>query len=111
MSNQGFWQNGLEGSADRLNAGLLQYAAFASRPAAGQTGRLFYATDTNVLYRDNGSSWDTVMPQGTPALWSESRHPFILNWNSTDRLTIETAGTPSQTYSGANVALSVDGKY
>ena len=60
MPNQGLWSAGLEGTADRLNAGLLQYDVFANRPAAGQTGRLFYATDTQLLYRDNGASWDTV---------------------------------------------------
>ena len=31
----------------------------ANRPAAGIPGRLFYATDTLQLYRDNGSTWDT----------------------------------------------------
>jgi hypothetical protein len=33
---------------------------FASRPAAGIEGRLFFATDTGASYRDNGSSWDAV---------------------------------------------------
>lgn len=32
----------------------------ASRPAAGTAGALYYATDTLVMYRDNGSSWDVV---------------------------------------------------
>src|SRR3989304_222821 len=44
-----------------MNQALLQQAAFASRPAAGNTGALFYATDTGRLYRDNGSSWDQVL--------------------------------------------------
>ena len=30
---------------------------FANRPPFGQTGRLFFSTDTNVLYRDTGTSW------------------------------------------------------
>ena len=30
---------------------------FGNIPAAGYTGRLFVSTDTNNLYRDNGSSW------------------------------------------------------
>lgn len=32
----------------------------ASRPAAGEAQRYFYATDTDVLYRDNGSAWKVV---------------------------------------------------
>lgn len=60
MPNQGFWIDGLKGTADRLNAALLQYDTYANIPAAGQTGRLFLATDTGLLYRDNGVSWDLV---------------------------------------------------
>lgn len=38
--------------------------ALASRPAAGTEGRLFYDTTNAVLYRDNGSSWDSVEGAG-----------------------------------------------
>jgi hypothetical protein len=31
----------------------------ANRPAAGNAGRLFYATDTQLLYRDNGAAWES----------------------------------------------------
>lgn len=30
---------------------------YANIPAFGQTGRLFFATDTNTIYRDTGSAW------------------------------------------------------
>lgn len=43
-----------------LNAGgapSLQEDVAAARPAAGTAGRLFLATDTNVLFRDTGSAW------------------------------------------------------
>jgi hypothetical protein len=30
----------------------------ANKPTAGIEGRLYYATDTGKLYRDNGTSWD-----------------------------------------------------
>jgi len=36
------------------------YGPLSSRPGASQAGRLYYATDTHLLYRDNGSSWDTL---------------------------------------------------
>jgi hypothetical protein len=48
--------------ADIIGRGLA-----ASRPAAGTEGRLYYSTDTAVLERDNGSSWDSVEGTGTPA--------------------------------------------
>jgi hypothetical protein len=35
----------------------LYSATLANIPAAGQTGRLFFATDTNEIYRDTGSAW------------------------------------------------------
>lgn len=34
----------------------------SARNAAGNTGRSYYATDTGLFYRDNGSSWDTLYP-------------------------------------------------
>lgn len=33
----------------------------SARPTAGTAGRLYFATDTALLYRDNGATWDTVM--------------------------------------------------
>jgi hypothetical protein len=33
---------------------------FANRPAAGIVGRIFISTDTNLLYRDNGTTWDLL---------------------------------------------------
>jgi hypothetical protein len=33
---------------------------FANRPAAGIVGRIFISTDTNVLYRDNGTTWSLL---------------------------------------------------
>lgn len=40
--------------------GILQ-DVIANRPAAGTTGLLFLATDSKILYRDNGSSWDIIV--------------------------------------------------
>ncbi len=45
----------------------------ANRPAAGTAGRLFYDTTNSILYRDNGSTWDSVEGAGggmaTDPLW------------------------------------------
>lgn len=43
------------GGVPSAGAGLL-----ANRPAAGVVGRLFIGTDTNILYRDTGSTWATI---------------------------------------------------
>lgn len=39
------------------NSPSLQQDILANRPTAGTTGRLFLATDSNVLFRDSGSTW------------------------------------------------------
>ena len=92
MANQGFWTSALEGTPDRLNASLLQYDVFANRPAAGQEGRRFWATDTYELYRDTGASWDLVIDSdpavgvgglrtlgagATQAAPGDHGHPFV----------------------------------
>lgn len=35
----------------------------AARPAAGDSGRFYYATDTNTLSYDSGGAWTTIFPQ------------------------------------------------
>lgn len=47
-----------------INAGgfiSLMADAIASRPAAAQAGRFFYATDTDQLYMDDGDSWNEIL--------------------------------------------------
>jgi hypothetical protein len=38
----------------------IQAGADASKPSAGVAGRLYVATDTKKIYRDNGTSWDVI---------------------------------------------------
>jgi hypothetical protein len=44
--------------------------AFADRPAASATkvGRLYHATDTGIIYRDNGSTWDVFAADSSVAV-------------------------------------------
>lgn len=42
------------------NAALDVQGTRAARPAAGIRGRYYFATDTGLLYRDNGVSWDNA---------------------------------------------------
>ena len=37
------------------------YGTAVSRTAAHVAGRLYYATDTGILSRDNGTTWDTLV--------------------------------------------------
>jgi hypothetical protein len=37
----------------------------ASKPAASIPGRLFFTTDTSLIYYDNGTAWVTVGPSGS----------------------------------------------
>jgi len=48
-----------------LNAGGIvsfDSGLFASIPAAGTVGAVYYATDTQTFYFDNGTSWDVIVP-------------------------------------------------
>ncbi len=40
--------------------GAVDADTVANRPTAGVNGRMFYATDEDRLYRDNGSTWDLI---------------------------------------------------
>jgi hypothetical protein len=52
------------GVLNQFGSPSLNSNTIANRPAAGQPGRLFVSTDTLVLYRDNGSSWQVVSATG-----------------------------------------------
>lgn len=43
-----------------LGSAVIMAGIAAARPAAGTAGRLYYATDTDTLSRDNGVSWDDL---------------------------------------------------
>lgn len=49
---------------DAITAAFVQ-GTLASRPGAGTDGQFYWATDTNELYYDNGSSWIPVGPATT----------------------------------------------
>lgn len=55
------------------------FGTTASQPAAGTAGRLYWATDTNTLYFDNGTSWVPVNVTGTPALDAMYDFPFTFD--------------------------------
>jgi len=53
------------GVLNQFGSPSLNSNTIANRPTAGQTGRLFVSTDTLVLYRDNGTSWQVVSATGS----------------------------------------------
>lgn len=51
---------------NQFGAPSINENTLANRPNAGQVGRLFVDTTNNLLYRDNGTSWDLI-GASTPA--------------------------------------------
>jgi len=49
-----------DGVQNTGGAPSIQAGADASKPTAGVSGRLYVATDTKKIYRDNGTSWDVI---------------------------------------------------
>ncbi|QXJ39600.1 hypothetical protein BV455_02966 [Parageobacillus caldoxylosilyticus] len=49
-----------DGVQNAGGAPSIQAGADASKPSAGVAGRLYVATDTKKIYRDNGTSWDVI---------------------------------------------------
>lgn len=52
---------------DNAEVHAIAVGLLASRPAAGIANRFFLASDTNELFRDNGTSWDILPPNITDA--------------------------------------------
>ncbi|HSX05662.1 MAG TPA: glycosyl hydrolase family 28-related protein [Candidatus Saccharimonadales bacterium] len=52
------------------------YGTTAAMPPAGTAGRMYWATDTNGLYFDNGTSWVVVNASGSASLDGMYDFPF-----------------------------------
>ncbi len=46
--------------APTLLRNVIGYGLVADRPAAAIEGRLYYATDEEIWYRDNATTWDAI---------------------------------------------------
>lgn len=66
------------------------YDTAANRPAAGNAGRLYYATNTRQFSRDNGSSWDNITP--LEAFSDMSDFPGAYVSNASKLLSVNSAG-------------------
>jgi hypothetical protein len=52
--------DGLSGVLADLQKPTIQQGLASARPTAGVAGRLYYSTNTKVLERDNGTTWDEI---------------------------------------------------
>lgn len=88
----------------------IQSGLASARPAAGTNGRLYLATDTFAVSRDNGTSWDTVTPAYTGDVTKAAGGTALtlatiagLTAGAYTKVTINTKG---QVTSAANLASS-----
>ncbi len=58
LTKNGIYDSGVERK-------LMQEGTDSGKPSAGVKGRYYYAKDVNLLYRDNGSSWEVAAGTGT----------------------------------------------
>lgn len=84
------------------------YDTFANRPAASaaNTGNLFYATDTHLLYLSDGSTWSQISQFGTVTSQTNYGDTSTSGTSTNYARADHTHGTPSLT-STAPTALSI----
>lgn len=94
-----------------ISGGSTKFGVYADRPTASKGGTLFVATDTKVLYLDNGTSWIQVAigPDTVDVLTNKTLDEAVLknrvsftNNNDDETMYIEHSGT------GTNRIVSSD---
>jgi hypothetical protein len=94
-----------------ISGGSTKFGVYADRPVASKGGTLFVATDTKVLYLDNGTSWIQVAigPDTVDVLTNKTLDDAVLknrvsftNNNDDETMYIEHSGT------GTNRIVSSD---
>lgn len=80
------------GSTPEIRTGLE-----ADRPAAGQLGRLYLATDTKRIWQDLTTGWQVTGGQDTTP------------WSNITGIPVATATVPGVVKIGANISVSADG--
>ncbi len=93
------------GSSPATNITAFLAGTFASLPAAGTAGRMYVATDTSEIYRDNGTAWDLVASTGaggTVTSVTASAPLSVTNTTSTPSLTLSQASLAASGYLSSN---------
>ncbi len=87
----------------------IQAGADASKPTAGTAGRLYIATDTQIIYRDSGSAWVKVGVvkwgdiDGKPTSFTPSAHKSTHAFGGSDALSPSDIG--AETPAGAQAKV------
>lgn len=95
------------------NTPSIQSGVDASKPTAGTVGRLYIATDTQVIYRDTGTAWQKVGAvkwgdiEGKPASFTPSAHKSTHASGGSDVLTPADIGAVSKSGDTMTGELSV----
>lgn len=95
-------------SAESLLSDVIGRGVTGSRPAAGVAGRLYFDTSTSILYRDNGSSWDSVEGSSGGGGSSDTFDPtvkYLEESFSTGNGTSGQVGRLGMVWSGPSVAV------
>jgi hypothetical protein len=85
---------------------VISKGTHAGRPAAGVNGRLYYETDTSLLFRDNGSTWDQVAVNTTGGSGSITASGYTQNTARLLGRTTASAGAIEEITVGSGLSLA-----
>lgn len=87
---------------NQFGAPSINENTLANRPSAGQTGRLFVDTTNNLIYRDNGTSWDQLAVSSASSPGGSSGN---IQYNNAGVF----GGSANNTWDNANQRLTLGG--
>ncbi|QNI34543.1 hypothetical protein H7849_11970 [Alloacidobacterium dinghuense] len=90
-------------------ASVIEKGLYSALPAASIPGRLYFATDTEQIWRDNGTSWDNVTPAGASAITALTGDVTATGPGSA-AATLAASGVTAGTYNNPTVTFDVKGR-
>ncbi len=101
----------VQNSLQVINSGntpSISSGTIALRPSAGSIGRLYVATDTLALYRDNGTIWELIQPQlsGDISLSAGTNTTSLSNVGTAGTYTKVTTDAKGRVISGTSITGS-----
>ena len=101
--------HGIADLSDFVNVTKVIIDTSSNRPSAGVAGRLFFETDTHIIYYDNGSSWvklgvaDWGDIVGKPSVFPPDLHASAHGLGGADELSLDASQIASGTLSAARI--------